>query len=266
MKPFLLPESRSSNASNGTVLGTFVLLMVTASGPVHATEDWSGSHGSEAYAGVFVGSARADNRLIDTDGFANWGNPGSVTRYKDSGFVGGMLIGKKFDFGDTSIRLELDGTIGNLEAQTNQLDPEGLDETAVAEFQWITTARVGIEKSFGSVTVFVTGGMAWARIESFVTDIDFGPDRPAMVDPDDSFRDKSTETGWVVGLGAEVQLTGGWVVRLEGLRLDFGRNDHVVNHSGNNTCGPGGPQRPCPYKIENELDVFRLVVARRLGW
>jgi len=265
MKPFFLLESKGSNTLGGTALGMLALLIVTASGSVYAAEDWSGSHGSGVYAGVFVGSAQADNRLVDTDGFANWGNPGSVTRYKDSGFIGGALIGKKFDFGDASIRLELDGTIGDLEARTNQLDPQGLDETAVAEFQWITTARVGIEKSFGSVTVFATGGMAWARIENFVTDIDFGPDRPAMVDPDDSFRDKSTETGWVAGFGAEVQLTEVWVARLEGLHLDFGRNDHHVNHSGNNACGPEGPRRPCPYKIENELDVFRLVFIRQLG-
>lgn len=156
-------------------------------------------------------------------------------------------------------------TIGNLEARTNQLDPEGLDETAVAEFQWITMARVGIEKSFGPVTVFATGGMAWARIENSVTAVDFGPNRPTAVDPDDSFRDKSTETGWVAELGAEVQLTEGWMARLEGFHLDFGRNDYHVNHSGNNTCWPEGPRRPYPYKIENELDIFRMVITRRLG-
>ncbi len=264
MKLFSLPEHRNNGALYGMALGAFALLIAAASGPVFAAEDWSGPHGSGAYAGVFVGSAQADNRLIDTDGFANWGNPGSVTRYKDSGFVGGALIGKKFTFGDASIRLELDGTIGDLEARTNQLDPQGLDETAVAEFQWITTVRVGIEKSFGSVTVFATGGMAWARIENFVTDIDFGPNRPAMVDLDDSFHDRSTETGWVAGLGAEVQLTGGWVVRLEGLHLDFGKNHHHVNRSGNNPCGPGGPREPCLYRVENELEVFRLAITHRL--
>lgn len=265
MKQFSLPKHRNNGALCGMALGAFALLITASSGPVFAAEDWSGSHGPGTYAGVFLGSGQADNRLIDTDGFANWGNPGSVTRYKDSGFIGGALIGKKFTFGDASIRLELDGTIGDLEARTNQLDPQGLDETAVAEFQWITTARVGIEKSFGSVTVFATGGMAWARIENFVTDIDFGPDQPAMVDPDDSFRDKSTETGWVIGFGAEMPLAGGWMARLEGLHLDFGQNDHHVNHSGNNPCGPGGPREPCPYKIENELDVFRLVFTRQLG-
>ena len=224
-----------------------------------SSADWAG-----AYAGVFLGSGQTDNRLIDSDGFANWGHPGTVTRHEDAGFVGGLLIGEKFDLGNMSVRIELDGTIGDLESETNQLDPIGLDETAVTEFQWITMARVGIEKSVGPATVFATGGLALARIKNFVTDIDFGTNRPAAVDPDDSFHDRSTETGWVVGLGVEVPLTGAWAMRLEGLHLDFGRNDYYVNRSGNNPCGPGGPREPCLYKVENELDVFRLAITRRV--
>ena len=267
MKPFFPPESRSSGASSDTMLGLLAFLIVMASGPVYAAEAGSALHGPEAYAGVFVGSAEVDNRLVDVDGFANWGNPGSVTRYGDAGFVGGVLIGKKFDLGGALIRLELDGTIGDLEAQTNWLDPspQGRDETAVTEFQWVTTARIGIEKSFGSVTVFATGGLARARIENSVTDIDFGPNRPTAVDPDDSFHDRSTETGWVIGLGAEIPLTRGWVARLEGLHMDFGRNDYHVNNSHNNICGRGGPRRSCLYRVENKLDVFRLAITRRLG-
>lgn len=246
-----------------TALVLPVLLVLSPGGSAHAGENGA----SEAYAGVFVGSARVDNRLTDTSGFAYPVNPGSVTRYEDAGFIGGVLIGKKFDLGGASLRLELDGTIGDLEAQTNQLDPRpwALDETAVTEFQWITTVRVGIEKSFDPVTVFATGGLARARIENFVTDVDFGPNRPRTVDPDDSFHDRSTETGWVIGLGAEIPLTEGWVARLEWLRMDFGRNDHYVNHSGNNACGPDGPREPCPYRIENELDVFRLAITHPLG-
>ena len=241
------------------------LLMLPAGGSAHAGEngpsfDWAG-----AYAGIFAGSGQVDNRLIDPTGFANWGNPGSVTRHGDAGFVGGVLIGKKFDLGDMSVRVELDGTIGDLESETNQLDPKGLDETAVAEFQWITTARVGMEKSIGFATVFVTGGLALARIENSVTDIDYFRDKPPAMDPDDSFRDRSTETGWVVGFGAEVPLTDTWTMRFEGLHLDFGRSGHHVNRSGNNPCGPGGPREPCLYRAENELDVFRLAITRPLG-
>ena len=242
-----------------------ILLALVAGRFAHAADndsldDWAGT-----YMGVFVGSGEVDNRLIDPDGFANWGNPGSVTRHEDAGFVGGVLIGKKFDLGGFSVRIELDGTIGDLESETNRLDPIGLDEMAVTEFQWITTARVGIEKSIGSATMFATGGLARAGLENFITDIDYFRDRPPAVDPDDSFHDRSTETGWVIGLGAEVPLTGAWTIRSEWLHLDFGQNVHHVNRSGNNPCGPGGPREPCPYKVENELDVFRLAVTHWLG-
>ncbi len=264
MEPFFLRESRRGAAANGLMLGG--LLMVVSS-PIYASGERLASQGPEVYAGIFVGSAEIDNRLTDTEGFA-YPVPGSVTRYEDAGFIGGVLIGKKIDLGGALIRFELDGTIGDLEAQTNQLDPRpwALDETAVTEFQWVTTARVGIEKSFGSVTVFASGGLARARIENSVTDVDFGPNRPRTVDSDDSFHDRSTETGWVAGLGAEFPLAGGWVVRLEGLHMDFGRDDYYVNHSGNNACGPEGPRRPCVYKIEQELDVLRLGITRATGW
>ena len=70
------------------------LLMLASADPANADGsgaafDWSG-----AYAGVFAGSGRTGNRIIDIDGFANWGNAGSVVDYDDEGFVGGALIGR----------------------------------------------------------------------------------------------------------------------------------------------------------------------------
>ena len=264
MKLHCLREPRHGNILRRPALA--LLLAIVAGGPANAAEDDSISREAGTYMGIFIGSGQADNRLADRDGFASWGNPGTVTRHEDSGFIGGVMIGKRFDFGGVSFRIELDGAIGDMETETNQLDPEGLDETAVTEFQWITTARIGIEKSIGSATVFATGGLARAGIENFVTDIDFGTNRPATVDPDDSFHSRSTETGWAFGAGVEFPVVDDWILRLEALRLDFGRNDYHVNRSHNNTCGPGGPRRSCLYEVENKLDAFRLGVTHRLGW
>ena len=63
------------------------------------------------YVGVFAGFGQADNRIIDVDGFANWGNPGSTVDYDTSGFIGGALIGKKFKIGGVPLRIELDGMV-----------------------------------------------------------------------------------------------------------------------------------------------------------
>ena len=160
----------------------------------------------DKYAGVFIGPGFMKNRITDVDGFADWGNPGSVSKYDDTGFVGGVLVGRKFDVGGLTLRMELDGALTNVSASTDKLDPEGLDETAESEFSWIVSARGGVEQAVGRVTVFVTTGLAFAGISNSVTDIDSG-DSGSMVDPDDSFSKDSTEVGWVVGAGAEAALS-----------------------------------------------------------
>ena len=218
---------------------------------------------AETYAGVFAGYGRMDNRIVDVDGFANWGHPGSDFDYNDDGFAGGVLVGKKFQIGGVPFRIELDGTFGDMSATTNTLDPEGLDETAKAEFRWSVTTRAGVEHAVGPATVFATGGLAVARIANSVTDIDSNPTR---VDHDDSFRDSSTEIGWVIGVGVETPLADAWRLRLEGSYLDFGSSTYYVNRSGNNSCGPGNPRRPCPYHVENNLALVRLALIYPFSW
>ena len=112
--------------------------------------------------------------------------------------------------------------------------------------------RAWIEQPVGAATIFAAGGLAAAQIEHSVTDIDFGLNMPPRMDPDDSFHDRSTAIGWVVGLGVESPLAEAWTVRLEGSYLDFGQSTHDVNRSGDGRCGPGMPRRPCPYTIEHQ--------------
>ncbi len=215
------------------------------------------------YAGIFVGPAFMKNRIIDIDGFADGGNPGSVSKYDDTGFAGGVLVGGKFDVGVLTLRMELDSMLTNVSASTDKLDPDGLDETAESEFSWIVSARGGVEQGIGRVTVFVTGGLAFAGISNSVTDID-SDDSGSMVDPDDSFSKDSTEVGWVIGAGLETALSDVWALRLEGLYLDFGESTHLVNRSANNRCcGPETPRRAASYEVENRLSTARLAIIRR---
>ena len=181
-----------------------------------AAFDWTG-----IYAGVFVGAGQTDNRIVDIDGFANWGNPGSTLDYDDDGFVGGALVGRKFEVGGMPFRIEIDGTFGICQRIRTGSIP-GLDETAATKFRWIATARGGIEQTLGPVTVFASGGVAAARIYNSVTDIDFGPNIPTHIDRDDSFRGSSTRIGWVIGLGVEAPLADAWMLRLEGIWISDG--------------------------------------------
>ncbi|MCY4513280.1 MAG: hypothetical protein OXB86_06295 [Bdellovibrionales bacterium] len=227
------------------------------------------------YFGVFVGAGKLKNTHVDVEGFANWGHPGSSVDYDDSATVGGFLIGKKASINGLPVRLELDGTFGKMSAQTNRLDPEGLDETAKSEVLWLVTARAGLEKNVGLVTLLANSGLALARISNSVTDIDFRRDAPPQRDPDDSFQDNSIHLGWVFGLGAEIPLDKNlqralqddetWTLRLEGSYINFGKDRYTVNHSGNNRCGVDGPRRPCIYTIKNEIGILRFVLSRRFS-
>ena len=259
------PGFRYFFAWRRAILALLISPVLASAGPANAGSADAAFDWAETYAGVFAGSGRADNRIVDAEGFANWGNPGWVVDYGDAGFIGGALVGKKFEVGNVPLRIELDGTFGSLSATSNRLDPEGLDETVKSEFRWIATARAGIEQAVGPATVFASGGLAAARIVNSVTDIDFGPDMPSRIDPDDSFRDSSTEFGWVIGLGVETLLADAWALRLEGLYLDFGRSTHYVNRSGDGRCGPGNPRRPCPYNVENKLGIVRLAIIHHFG-
>lgn len=222
--------------------------------------------GAGIYAGVFGGLGLTSGRLTDIEGFANWGHPGTVTNYDTSGLMGGALLGKRFQAGAAPLRFELDAAFGGRTASTDRLDPGGRDETARVRFRWVSTARMGIERDGGPMTLFLNGGVVVAGVVNSVTDIDFSRDRPPAFDPDDSFEDESTRVGWVAGLGVEAPLADGWTVRVDGSYLNFGRSTHKVNLSGNNPCGAGGPRRPCTHRVNNALALARLALIYRFGW
>ena len=276
-----VPRSASERRSSWrhAAMALAVLVGLANGGPAKAGSDETVFNWAETYAGVFGGFGRADSRVVDTDGFSYSGNPGWAVNYDDDGFVGGALIGKKFELGGVPLRIELDGTFVNTSAKTNRIDPrfQPPDETVKSEFQWIATARAGVEQAIGPATVFVSGGLATAGIDNSLTDLDayrqngewvlLPNGRPAQRrDPDDSFHDGSTEIGWVIGVGIETSLTDAWTLRLEGSYLDFGESTHDANRSGNDRCcGAGSPRRPVSYDVENKLAIMRVAIIRQFS-
>lgn len=242
----------------GLVLTTAVLLAC----PFHAVQAASPD---SWYGGLFAGSAWLDNEIEDVEGFANWGLPGWTLDVHDSGMVAGVLGGHAFEFAGLPLYLEVDALLGDMSARSMRLDPQGLDETVEVEYRWVATVRVGAEHTIGSVRVSASTGMALAGVDRSVTDIDSEPNIDPYLDADDSFGDHTTEVGWVVGAGLSTHLAESLEVRLEGLYMDFGTSTHHVNYSGDNRCWPGGPQRPCPYKFDNELGLVRLGLTYRFG-
>ena len=94
------------------VMASLCFLVIANDRPANAGDKgatWAGT-----YAGAFAGYGRTDNRIVDVDGFANWGNPGSSVDYDNAGLVGGVLAGKKFDLYGRRFKIEVDGTFGNM--------------------------------------------------------------------------------------------------------------------------------------------------------
>ena len=259
------PAHRSGISWRGAIIAVMALLVLGTGKPVSAASNDSISGKAETYTGIFIGSGLVGNRIVDIEGFANWGQPGYRLDYGDNRFVAGMLLGTKFDLAGVRLRVEIDGAFGDLSGRSNRLDPEGLDETAGSDTDWVATGRVGFELPIGEATTFATAGLAAARITNFVTDIDSGRDVLPYMDPDDSFRAGSADLGPAIGAGIEAHLAGAWLLRAEGSFLDFGWSNHTVNHSGNNRCGPGNLRRPCPYKVRNRLGIVRFGLIYRFG-
>ena len=273
-----LPSGRGS-AWRRAILALPVFAMLAHGGPANAANDDAFDR-TGIYAGVFAGAGRVDGRIVDTDGFSYSGHAGWTVDYDDAGLAGGALVGRKFEIRGVPLRVELDATFGGMSAKTGRIDPrfQPPDETVHSKFRWVATARAGVERVIGRATVFASAGLALARIENSLTDLDAYRDRngewvllpngrPAQrMDPDDSFRDGSTEFGWVIGAGIETSLNDAWTLRLEGSYLDFGESSHDANRSGDDRCcGAGSPRRPVSYRIENRLGIVRLGAVYRFG-
>ena len=149
--------SELCRAARGWATGLAFIVMAVNALPAFAGSEGRTSGWSGTYAGAFAGAGRPDNRIVDVDGFADWGNPGSRTGYAGAGAVGGLLVGKRFGIGGVRFRVEADAMFGDLSAGTDRLDPGCTDEAAASRFRWIATVRVGVEEKIGDVGVFVSG-------------------------------------------------------------------------------------------------------------
>ena len=265
MKKTHFRNSRFRPAAGQAASLSVVWILAFALAAPASSETRQDNSGGTTYAGIFAGSAKSVNEVLDITGFANWGNPGYTVKFAGEDVVGGALIGKSFESGGIPLRMEFDGTFGSIVGSSDMLDPTDRDETGKVDIQWVATARLGLERDIGNATVFATGGVAMAEIRRSITDIDFSENAPSAVDPDDSFTDSGANLGWVVGVGVETPISDAWSLRLEGLYMEFESSVHNVNHSGDGRCGPGNARMACPFGFDSDLTIIRLGAVREFG-
>ena len=122
-------------AARSWAAGLAFIVMAVNAAPAFAGSEGRTSGWAGTCAGAFAGVARLDNRIVDFDGFADWGNPGSRTGYARAGAVGGLLVAKRFGIGGGRFRVEADAMFGDLSAGANRLDPGCTDEAAASRFR-----------------------------------------------------------------------------------------------------------------------------------
>ena len=89
------------------------LLLIVAAAPAAAGDGTRGSLWQGSYVGILAGTGRLSNTIVDLDGFANWGHPGSTLEYDTSQWTGGAFAGRRFAYGSVNLRYELEWMLGS---------------------------------------------------------------------------------------------------------------------------------------------------------
>jgi outer membrane immunogenic protein len=169
-----------------------------------------------------------------------------------AGFIGGgqigfnwqlsplWVVGAEADFQGADEKEHSGPVIGNFSA--NVIGLPGVVGTVLgttafdyaAKIEWFGTARLRAGYLFGdgAVLTYVTGGLAYGKVDvagtSTLTVFDFGPTLPST----QTFNHSNVNTGWVVGSGTEGKLLiPNWTYKIEGLYMDLSHLD---------ATGPGG--------------------------
>jgi outer membrane immunogenic protein len=177
---------------------------------------WSGF-----YFGVNVGGGIGNSRSDFTVG----GPPFAAVNNAFSGAVGGGQAGFNWQTGVGVIGFETDFQASGIRGSINTACVPGicglpLSATYNDKVPWFGTVRGRLGAAASSWLIYVTGGYAYARIE---TDA-LAAAGPAAV----AFSLQDTKSGWTAGGGIEVALAPGWSARLEYLYLDFGHRGSTL--------------------------------------
>lgn len=135
------------------------------------------------YLGGHLGAGFADETEI------TWDNGETEEGDDDAEFLGGVHVGYNFQRYGSPLVLGIEG-----------------DVSFADNIDYLASIRGRIGYATDRALFYVTGGVAFAEFSKDDFGVDF---------------DDDTETGWVVGGGAEFKLAGNWSLGLEGLYYDF---------------------------------------------
>ena len=225
------------------------------------------------YLGAFAGLSHSDNEFEDVNGFVGYGQ-NYILEFDDTAAHLGLLFGSEWD--REAYRLSVEVDVAKLANSSQHLaDPVGLDETVYTDIDGLASIRGRIAVPFSpNLRIFAAGGVAFADIRNKFVDIDFADDCPSgtdctaetaktsWFDADDSFSEREFETGWLAGLGVELDYSTGWTARLDVSYFDFGKQKYWVNNEGFTSSRTGEFVGRQLYSVENTMWLSRIAVIR----
>lgn len=180
------------------------LLLAGAAIAALTTTSWAADVASEpldVWSGFFVG-AQVGYASGEVD-YDVPGGPASGTEEIEGG-VGGIYLGRNWQFDHIVLGLESSVSIGDLQTD---LTPGMALSSGDFEIAGFSTSRVKVGFAFDNLMLFVAGGASLARFE--------GTRSP----PDEE--DDVWTLGWTIGGGAEFKFADNWSARVEYLRIEY---------------------------------------------
>jgi outer membrane immunogenic protein len=235
-------------------------LKAPPSPPVQATS-WAG-----CYLGGNVGGAwshtSADPGSFVSTGFVDFAARQAVGQFpsfglNDGGAVGGAQIGCNWQPSATwvlGVEADFDGS--SVRKTTTFAYPAvGFDansESAGQKIPWFGTvrARIGITPS-AAWLLYVTGGLAYARVENSVSTTGVPDGFPGVTVGVNSSNER---VGWTVGGGAEWALSPAWSVKAEYLHVELGHETLNLNYA----VLAAGAGNAINYSFRERFDVARV--------
>jgi outer membrane immunogenic protein len=169
------------------------------------------------YLGGHVGAAYVRRETTDHDFLWN----GATTVSTGSGFMGGLQGGYNWQFRCAVFGFEADASWAsdrNRELRLTFFDPDQ-EFLLRRELKSFGTLRARTGVVVDNVMLYVTGGLAWARINNSITFVDLQENLAFTASND------KTRWGWTAGFGSEWAFGGGWSIKSEALFMQFERRD-----------------------------------------
>ena len=222
---------------------------------------WTG-----CYAGVNVGYVRGDDDATDspfTQGpfagsGASWNSPPGAA-YETIGSdgssaIGGVELGCDYQVPAGGLNLVFGGAVDFSLLNVNGEGTSAISADTHTSFDsdWAGTLRGRIGLASPDVLFYATGGLAVADIGVRAFDLSTAP-TPGTMDVSGG----GTETGWVVGGGAEWRFASNWSVSAEYLHFDFGS----ITATGPAVFPPGAFPR---FVNDVEFDTVRVGLKWRM--